>query len=330
MNIQASSKAIKIRRFVAIILVILSIVCLFWPSIINIRWDSRDEYIHMAEEYEKAIKDKSRNDQLMELKQDYQGMGLTKGDAKRAADALLTIREYNTETEFSFWKLRTYFSAYMTYLSVMENNGKTIHADQEENDMETVYTVFGIVLNVLFFLLPVLGIGAIVAFFFNRTQAAGYVYAGFALLTTGTLVTLMILLKERGSDLTAPGVALFLLPLFAIGSGIVYQRDRIVKNVFAKKGESPTRAAAASDPWNRSSSLSAAGSFENTQRPVTSRVAAPRIKWTCPHCNSENMNDSAYCDYCGNPKPGKFAFCVNCGEQITAGKRFCPYCGAEQ
>ncbi len=324
MKYQKSSTSIRIRRFLAIILIMMSFVCLFWPTIINVSWDSRDEYVQRAEEYQKEIKDKSRNDRLVDLKQTFQNTGMSKGDAKKAADSLLTVTEYNTKTGFSFWELRTYFSAYMTYLSVMESNGKAVHSNPSEKDMEQLYFVFGIALNVLFFLLPVLGIGAIVAYFFNRTQAAGYVYAGFALLTAGALAALMIILKERDSDLTAPGVALFLLPLLAIASSIVYRRDREVKNVFTKVETKPNIPVMI-DPSNRSASLS----FEEAQRSVSSRPSLSRIKWTCTHCKAENPIDSEYCDYCGSPKPA-MSVCANCGEQISTDTRFCPYCGAER
>lgn len=54
-------------------------------------------------------------------------------------------------------------------------------------------------------------------------------------------------------------------------------------------------------------------------------VPVMAFAWTCPGCDSDNMDSAKYCVYCGQARPVA-EYCPHCSRQVPDGARYCPYC----
>jgi RNA polymerase subunit RPABC4/transcription elongation factor Spt4 len=187
-----------------------------------------------------------------------------------------------------------------------------------------IYGIAFLLLNICFFGMIVMAVVAIVTLLLGKGKIAkiatilAMVLAILAVILCAVIIIVMKGMTGYGSMISfAPGVAMFLLPIFSLAASILYKRDTSYSGMFPVKQSAP------------------AG-----QQPVY-QPYAPKPEaggWICPSCNSQNPENAQFCPNCGTPAPAPApepafetpAFCSNCGTKLEPGSAFCPNCGAKQ
>lgn len=257
------SSVLLIRRFAAILLTVLSVICLFWPAMISITdADDREAMEEKDEDYQDNRKSKeykqSRKESLKFYKELY-----GKKDGAAYVDAMELYDSVALKGHKSFLHLRSLYTAASIMNRIVDENTEEpdysylteekieeLEEEQEEQDKEhTKITIYAIILNVLFFAMLASGAAAIVLSFLNKLKIASYVHAVLTVLGVVMVILVLVHLNhpyvEEGDDaIWGPGVGLFLMPIFSIGALVLYQRDKTFKGLFPKRGPKPAYAAA--------------------------------------------------------------------------------------
>ena len=272
------SGTLLVRRFIAIILTVLSVLTLFWPSMIalfgTLRTEERLGIAEFEDELERrkissgskkereAISVQVYSDLLIRL-DTFRQEALLDGD-KDAADTLEGISDAITEyvkngnssvNETLFLTLyrsvkNLGFSAaeLRSILSIMPYYADTAHTlwtkeEREEFDSLIPLTHLAVIVyNVLFFLMIALGAAAVVLMLLNRSKVMTVLYTIFAVLFSGCFIAAGVFLFINNFHMLIPGLAAFMMPILAIAACIVYKRDKTYNGVFPKR-QKPVKAA---------------------------------------------------------------------------------------
>ncbi len=219
-----------VRRCLAIGLVLLSIMFLFWPTVVSTSsrlrnsWiDERaDRYVH---EYD-CSESQARTIASLNLANSLRGLSVL--DLRNT----LTYYALHQSVEDAYKKDTRGEDWFDNYLDTLRDDQKT---------ERTLNTLGGVCVNVFFFCMLAAGVAAIVLYALNKTRIAGIVFAVLAVLVVAVAIGYMIYTNVSQNELldaknvsdkvwdlqhdpVAPGVSMFLIPIFAIASCIVYQR----------------------------------------------------------------------------------------------------------
>lgn len=280
-----------IRRMVAIALTALSILFLFWPAMVSVDADKRDQYAETYKVYKEDIKEEGgRSKVVSDYTNQLKSIGYSSSDAKALANASITETLLGYKPDKSLSELRTFFSAMMTEYTIGKKHNNII---DDNNDMVNLVRACSILFNVFFWALLAAGIAAIALYLFNKTRAAGVAFAVIAVLNTIWVVILLVILKGVGSDMTAPGASVFLLPIFAIAACIVYQRDPNAKGLFSMRAVAP-------QPPVGNSQYRTQQTDQKPENPFMDR--ANEAFWTCPVCGNKNSASAGFCAGCGTKR----------------------------
>ena len=260
-----------LRRFLAICLTVLSVMFLFWPSMIAMNSETKSEYIE---------------DTIETYRENYE---YSKSDARAYANAQWLGAITSQRISFSFLQVRNGLSAVATENSIRDKYAKK---EWEENyrewknshdgdpyytynyDDDRVYVssykeyvkatrtpnekkfrsfigTNAVLVNILFFALLAAGAAAIVLYAMGQTRIAGIVFAALTVAADIVFIIMLSFIKKNEdmigdySYLTAPGASMFLLPIFAIAACILYQPSKKAKRRAPRRAPRP-----AADPDN--------------------------------------------------------------------------------
>jgi len=156
---------LSVRHIVAMVLIVLSIVCLFWPSVAGVS-----------------------------------AMGQS---------TMYSVSEVRSE--------------------MTSNIGEYFDAAELFGFKATLLGIFGILINVCFFGMIAAAVLALVMILLNKSNVAAVLLAILAILAVvvcAVYVVILIDLMEMGGLVKfAPGVAMFLLPIFAIATCILAKKE---------------------------------------------------------------------------------------------------------
>ena len=349
-----------VRRFVAILLVGLAILSLFWPSVIAVggtlrkdlqasvneletyldrnaydiadRYGSREAYIYRATseymlDYFRLNAQKAQQAKEEELSNFFSNAYYIFGTLRENVAPRINFEFYNTiyrslkNCGLSFEEFREIFTQ-LPYFAEKTLDYNPQHTDQIK-PVATAIKYGNICYNVLFFLVIALAAAAIVLMFMNRSKFWVVLFTIFAVLFAGIFLALWIFLLVKDFHLFIPGVSMFALPILAIAACIVYQRDKRYSGIFPKRERKEHPVARIETPSEPMPQSYAAPVFTPVE-PVKEAPAeepAPENGWTCPSCHAANDADSNFCTYCGTQKPAAPAF-----EETK--EPVCPNCGA--
>ena len=271
--VQKTGHASKlIRRFIAIILVGLAIVSLFWPSVIAVggtmRKDLKAEIDSLEEYVEKnryELENRYGSVDLFTARQTYRYLFeylYRSGERAKAAGDLDTyetysvaagiIREFseklnrNITTDFFGTLYRSGKDLGLSFSEIRKLVGQLPYFADKASEMwpAEVKAYDGAIkgikygnigYNVLFFLVIALAIAAIVLMFMNRSKFWVILFTIFAVLFAGIFIALWIFMLVKDFHMFIPGVSMFALPILAIAACIVYKRDKSYKGIFPKR-----------------------------------------------------------------------------------------------
>ena len=234
-----------VRRFAAILLVVLAIVCLFWPSIISTVEDERDDKEDMYESYldaqDGADRAKEKKERIRELKK---SMDFSTADAKAFMNAYYAHTDLQYKPDLSLSELRTMSTASWTITRLGDKyipNASIDDFSEQEEESFTLIKITTILTNVAFFGMLAAGVGAIVLMVLNKNGAVNFIFLAFAVLGTAAAVFFLIrsnAIAEEYMDKDGSwglGVSLFLMPIFALAACILYKRDKSYPGAFPKR-----------------------------------------------------------------------------------------------
>lgn len=342
----------KLRRFLAIGLTVLSLLFLFWPSIISIS--------------EGSYGISSIEDTFNNLYED--GFGWSKADARAAANAVWAGQSVkfrtNIHPSYSVLDLRDAYSAASTVcaldnkyekkeweernknnlpLSMNDNNGNRVNiysyndyqkymmANNEnykkQKQIDSFNGAMAVLLNIVFFAMLAAGIAAIVLYAMNLSRIPGFVLAALTVATDIIVIIMMAVIKKQGTGFTAIGPAMILLPASAIAACFLYQPEKKEKRAKAPRAPRPARVTDSGTPFEESAGY--VPPVKPTENPFeTAQRTAPRsgVRFSQPSRPADNPFAEA-----SRPAPvNASGFCRQCGQQIKPGSSFCPFCGGKQ
>ncbi len=270
-----------LRRFLAIVLTVLSLLFLFWPSMAAVNSKARKEYLaSTAKQYQKDSDSSSYY---------YSQYDYSKADARAMASASWMMQTTVNRVTFSFLEVRNGLSAGATQNALNEKYAKKAWEEnyrewrQRYDEPYTVYNsdgervkvssyneyvkatrspetkklysfidTYAVLVNILFFALLAAGLAAVVLYAMGRTRIAGIVFAALTVAADIVFIIMLAYIKKNDelfqyigiSEFTAPGASMFLLPIFSLAACILYQPSKKAKRVKARRAPRP---AAASD-----------------------------------------------------------------------------------
>jgi hypothetical protein len=251
----------SLRRMLAIVLTLLALFTVFWPTMANYTRDA-----------------------LISLNPGAYSNYLKRGISEE--DAYKLVKANMLSAGMTFNDARTYMNNELTKTHLWEDNPYAFGGRAySQGTARTLLTVFVILLNTLFFGMLLTGLAAIVLYILNQTRIVGIVFAGLAVLSSGAIVGGIIAAKSIGLAEFAPGVGLFLLPVFAVAAFLIYQPE-------GGKKPKPVKAAPAPAP---------------IPAPAPAPVAAAE---PAPAAAPQKLH---FCTTCGKPIEADAKFCTNCG-----------------
>ena len=333
--------SLMIRRFVAIVLTLLSVGALFWPSAIALGGALRRETREWVDQTETDL-EKIEESEFYYVRDycepDQEGSEI----ANRMHARILAIIEENKNTEDEELK-EAYTDAGELYdilfgnlapigirqgffekvydaikdLGVSFFEVRNIVSDvpyflekasdraliESEGDVDGVLVVrlFVYGYNVLFFLVIALAAAAVIMMALNRIKVFSILYAIFAVLFGGAFIALWVFALLKGNHMLLPGVGAFALPILAIAACIVYKRDKSYKGVFPKR-ERKVRVEPA--PAFEPEPFDPRGNQYVKKAPAPFDIPAPVAEgWQCPVCQGINELSAKYCTFCGTVRP---------------------------
>ena len=330
--------ALLIRRFVAVVLTLLSVGALFWPSAIalggTLRVETKEEIRNIEKELDDYRDDSDEGKYaraayylVLDTIRGYQKT--TDKDAKKAAKEAENI--FRSITDINYMSEGVVYSMLSTVYGAIKDLGLSYEEIREvisklpyfaskaqevwPQDAEPYkglidgvrYGAIG--WNALFFLMLALAAAAVVMMILNRSKVFSILYAIFAVLLGGAFIALWIFLLVKGVHVMMPGVAAFLLPILAIAACIVYKRDKSYRGVFPKRQKKPAPVPAPApevvNPGREERAFEDEQAFVHSYRPAAEPAAAyapVEAGWLCPVCG-ERVNETArFCTKCGTPK----------------------------
>lgn len=208
---ETDSSSFGVRRFLAIVAVVLTIVFLFWPSII--RPGFGEDGLRMFYGAEQMSKDEFGDYFAREFAGE-----LSEKDVEKAREVGLVLYDLLTDESYtlSFARLCTFFPRLLKYAAPVDYSYPI---------------VIGVILNGYFFAILIVAFAAIPMILFNKTKACNIVLVVLTV-QMGALFLLLGLLglfsnfvvSGAGSVSVSFGAATFLLPASAVASLILYKR----------------------------------------------------------------------------------------------------------
>lgn len=349
-----SGKAALIRRFIAIGLTALTLVFLFWPSMMGYtNKESRKNAEDNIPIVRSTLSDmRSNKDEYIEDAQEEFGSS----DGKALYDAAVAYLETQTMLDWSFLSMRTATTSQWTVARIqIEHYNTTLDSkDQERYDKNIMYSIL---MNITFFGILAAGVLAILLYALNKSRAGGIVLAVFTVIGAAVFVAFLIYQNGLQSDTLnemrtymgsdygknlenpfGPGPALFLLPAFAIAACIVYQRSPKPSGASAKPS-SASADAFAGDLWGMPPASGAAGT--PAANPTESRRAdqggaSPRssLKMSNNWSRPGSVPTGTAAAGAPNRTPARVSvngwICPQCESDNPASEEFCPLCGGKK
>lgn len=279
-------KSVRIRRYVAVGLMLLSILMLFWPSIVKIngKSDAFDAYTSRMKALGKA--DFARQF-AQEWKYSFDYIG-----ALEVSEAQMREAEDVGRGFYDFLMKDGYTLSYLKACLFFPKLIRYAHIDA------AIPLVTSILLWLGFSLLLLLAVGAILMMLFNKPKVFNILHVVFSFL----IATVFLFLGLCGPIMTVadssvkiapvyPGAAAVLLPLFSLAALIVYKRIRV-----KKAAPQPAAAPVWQQPVVPQQPTSAAWT---APQPTASMRQQPQNDWFCTACGTRNTADSYYCENCG-------------------------------
>ena len=336
-----------VRRIIAVVLTLIAIGSLFWPSMFTYSEDTRElterQEDHLRDEYGASAKNLAKKI-LEETADQLERNGSVKGDAKKAAKDYVNILMNFLSGKFSLFALRSDASGlyrlatkYEVFYLARTALGSMGVPERYAEEMKEAFTALMIGMNVLFFTTLIFGVIAAVLYALNQTRAPGVIFTIMAFLCS--LICLAVVIgcnigfkDDLGFALFAPGASLFLLPLLALAGCIVYKREKAPHEV-------PDGFARTADFGQRNTYGEADRNAYNPQYRDTNRNAYnPQYRDTyqsAPEPQNTNTNRSAFGqqyreadrDACAQRPAEKPRFCTKCGAPVNGTDTFCTGCG---
>ena len=316
-----SNKGAMIRRFIAMGLTLLALLFMFWPAIASVKAEERHEYIEAQEWWKEYKKEHKKSEMINEAVEGFMDDGFSKSDAKKAANASYTVQDISDNTDYSLAQLRSLYSASATLYALYEKYNRNRYYSSSDSDRAAFGVAMAVLLNISFWSLLVIGIGAMVLYFFNKTRALGIVFTVLAFLNSLYVIIMLAGINEMKGDITVPGASMFLIPMFALAACIVYKRT-------ATKKAAPARAYAPANPQpvnNYAQPMNgqwaqpqpAGNQWSQPQpRPVNNYAQQPANNpWEQPQRTAEEP--TWFCPACGAKNPKSAGFCSNCGTKLS-------------
>ncbi|MBQ1820738.1 MAG: zinc-ribbon domain-containing protein [Clostridia bacterium] len=343
------NNALLIRRFIAIGLVVLSLVCLFWPSVLGLRpGDYRDQSVDAYKEQKKQVREMERDkDEGVEV---YESNGFSPADAKKYVNAYISYLYIAIKPDISFSDLRTMMTASLTRTDLEDKYGIYSYESfsEEQKEDHVISVVFTILINVVFWGMLLFGVGAIVLMVLNKSKVLNVLLAVFAFLAVALAVFMIIYsnvqtnnVEDASQNPIAPGAGLFLIPIFALAACILYKQDKSYRGAFPAR-TAPARAdeqPPVNHTWNAA-----------PQQPLNPWASAPQQpsnpQWGAqqpsnPQWGAQQPRQGAWSDVSGWGEQPQSApqqpqaevptwTCPVCGTKNPTTVEFCPNCGTKQ
>ena len=339
------------RGIIASVLTVLSLVCLFWPSMINLSASARENYFGPAlddietrfgsmDEYFDEFEEKAV-DELKEA-----GYGTAK--AKSLTSAMVEMEKVALTGKYSFFGVKTVIGFFDRFADELNRNSPLREMASKSSGFEslmemsdegaTALKIVSIVLNILLYGMLALGALAILMYLLGKNRVFGVLHTILAFLVALAFIGIVILANigaARDSriegDILAVGIGSVLMPLFALAACIVYKRD--------KKGAAPVEA-----PVQTFAPTTA------PQQPVNPWASAPQQpsnpQWGAqqpsnPQWGAQQPRQGAWSDVSGWGEQPQSApqqpqaevptwTCPVCGTKNPTTTAFCPNCGTNQ
>ncbi len=292
-----SNKGAMIRRFIAMGLTLLALLFMFWPAIASVKEEERHEYIEEQEWWKEYKKGRTKSEMINDAAEGFMNYyGFSRSDAKKAANASYTVRDISDNTDYSLAQLRSRFSASATLYSLYEKYNMNRYYSSSDSDEAAFGVAMAVLLNISFWSLLVIGIGAMVLYFFNKTRALGIVFTVLAFLNSLYVIIMLAGFKGMDGDITVPGASMFLIPMFALAACIVYKRTATKKAAPANPQPVNNYAQPMNGQWSQPQPVNNQWSQPQPQQAETSL-------WTCPVCGAKNPTSAGFCASCGTKQP---------------------------
>lgn len=209
----------SVRNILAIVLTVLAIVSLFWPSMIRYTNEAKEMNAQEREYMETQIE--GITPEIMQTQ-----FGFSESDAKM----MLKLYKFALATEFSFNCLRDMVT------TTWKMAGSPMAGQMEKDTTKII--ILSIAMNVLFFGMIAAAAVAIVLYLLNRSRIGGIIFAVLAVLgAIAALVYILYANSNSGMAALTVGASMFILPIFAIAACILYKKE-------AKKEIEPAEEAA--------------------------------------------------------------------------------------
>ena len=235
-----------IRSIIASVLTVLSLVCLFWPSMINLSASARENYFGPAlddiedhydsiDEYFEEFKDEAV-DELKEA-----GYGTAK--AKSLTSAMVEMEKVALTGKYSFFGVKTVIGFFDRFADELNRNSPLREMASNSSGLDslmemadeggTALKIVSIVLNILLYGMLAFGALAILMYLLGKNRVFGVLHTILAFLVALVFIGIVILANIGAAkdshiegDILAVGISSIAMPLLALAACIVYKRDK--------------------------------------------------------------------------------------------------------
>lgn len=185
---------LSLRNFLAIVLTLVSVFCLFWPPVMK-------------------FSDSYKNEILQPVVDQCKAKGFSDADAKEYAEA--------TARTVSFTLVNARGAV---HAAVVERELNELYSPgKDENSTSAI--LLSILVNVLFFGMILTGLAACVFYLLNLTRVVGIVHAAFTLVVL-ILCGILLLFVRSTKNMFSASYGMFLLPILAVAGCLLYKREK--------------------------------------------------------------------------------------------------------
>ena len=337
-----------LRRFIAIVLTLLAVGALFWPSAIALggtfRTDLKEAIEPIEEEWEnKSFKSEAKENEFLAPRMNELVLGTLKSVAdsddedtrlwaeyiadvygsfgyeegafvkvsEKTSNAFLaTLFKSIRNLGFSFNEFRTVASGTTYFLDKMNESGMV---EEEADKAMITYTKIGIICyTVLFFLLIALAAAAVVMMFLNRSKGFSVLFAVLASLLGCAFIAVWVFALVIGNHMLLPGIAAFLLPILSIAACIVYKLDKSYKGIFPKR-EKRQKREKREKPTREPQPAQQRGAQYARREDRVRRPQESAFAPTAPLFPDTGAEGGWMCPLCGAKNLDAAKFCTKCG-----------------
>ena len=220
-----NQRSVQIRRFVAIGLTLLSILCLFWPSAVAISSEaSKTEEFAQLVGLSDAEGLNAVKDILYQDNGGYNEVEKYPELTEKAERSFLAFFRAIRDGKLSYFDVRTIATSLLGTMADVIRVAKP-QSGSFSNLSPAIPTAGSVTVNVLFFLMIAFGVGSVLMMLFNKSRVFGVLLTVLAFLFAGImLMFLLVIPDDHGVKVLLPGASLFLLPVCSLAACIVYKR----------------------------------------------------------------------------------------------------------